>query len=84
MKKEIAESYEKIFKLESLILEQAAQGQITCGLEMQMRIETSNYLLHFIFFAVIILIIYYRIFKKKWNNFLLLFLTVISSMKILK
>ena len=44
MKKEIAESYEKIFKLESLILEQAAQGQITCGLEMQMRIETSNYL----------------------------------------
>ena len=44
MKKEIAESYEKIFKLESLILEQAAQGHITCGLEMQMRIETSNYL----------------------------------------
>jgi hypothetical protein len=44
MKKEIAESYDKIFKLESLILEQAAQGQITCGLEMQMRIETSNYL----------------------------------------
>ena len=44
MKKEIAESYEKIFKLESLILEQAAHGQITCGLEMQMRIETSNYL----------------------------------------
>ena len=44
MKKEIAEAYEKIFKLESLILEQAAQGQITCGLEMQMRIETSNYL----------------------------------------
>ena len=44
MKKEIQESYEKIFKLESLILEQAAQGQITCGLEMQMRIETSNYL----------------------------------------
>jgi len=44
MKKEIQESYEKIFKLESLILEQATQGQITCGLEMQMRIETSNYL----------------------------------------
>ena len=44
MKKEIAESYDKIFKLESLILEQATQGQITCGLEMQMRIETSNYL----------------------------------------
>jgi hypothetical protein len=44
MKKQIAESYDKIFKLESLILEQAAQGQITCGLEMQMRIETSNYL----------------------------------------
>ena len=44
MKKEIQESYEKIFKLESLILEQAAQGQITCELEMQMRIETSNYL----------------------------------------
>jgi hypothetical protein len=44
MKKEIAESYEKIFKLESLILEQAAQGQITCGLELQMKIETSNYL----------------------------------------
>ena len=44
MKKEIEESYDKIFKLESLILEQAAQGQITCGLEMQMRIETSNYL----------------------------------------
>ena len=44
MKKEIQESYEKIFKLESLILEQAAQGQITCGLEMQMKIETSNYL----------------------------------------
>jgi len=44
MKKEIQESYDKIFKLESLILLQAAQGQITCGLEMQMRIETSNYL----------------------------------------
>ena len=44
MKKEIEESYDKIFKLESLILEQAAQGQITCGLEMQMRIETNNYL----------------------------------------
>ena len=44
MKKEIEESYNKIFKLESLILEQATQGQITCGLEMQMRIETSNYL----------------------------------------
>jgi len=44
MKKEIQESYDKIFKLESLILEQAAQGQITCGLEMQMRIGTSNYL----------------------------------------
>ncbi len=44
MKKEIAESYDKIFKLESLILEQAAQGQRTCGLEMQMKIETSNYL----------------------------------------
>jgi hypothetical protein len=44
MKKEIEESYNKIFKLESLILEHAAQGQITCGLEMQMRIETSNYL----------------------------------------
>jgi hypothetical protein len=44
MKKEIEESYEKIFKLESLILEQAAQGQITCGLELQMKIETSNYL----------------------------------------
>ena len=44
MKKQIEESYDKIFKLESLILEQAAQGQITCGLEMQMRIETSNYL----------------------------------------
>ena len=44
MKKEIQEAYDKIFKLESLILEQAAQGQITCGLEMQMRIETSNYL----------------------------------------
>ena len=44
MKKEIQESYDKIFKLESLILEQAAQGQITCGLEMQMKIETSNYL----------------------------------------
>ena len=44
MKKQIEESYDKIFKLESLILEQAAAGQITCGLEMQMRIETSNYL----------------------------------------
>ena len=44
MKKQIEESYDKIFKLESLILEQAAQGQITCGLEMQMKIETSNYL----------------------------------------
>ena len=44
MKKEIQESYEKIFKLESLIIEQATQGQITSGLEMQMRIETSNYL----------------------------------------
>ena len=44
MKKEIEESYDKIFKLESLILEQAAAGQITCGLGMQMRIETSNYL----------------------------------------
>lgn len=44
MKKEIEESYEKILKLESLILEQAAQGQITCGLEMQMKIETTNYL----------------------------------------
>ena len=44
MKKEIAEAYEKIFKLESLILEQATQGQITCGLELQMKIETSNYL----------------------------------------
>jgi len=44
MKKEIQESYDKIFKLESLILEQATQGQITCGLEMQMKIETSNYL----------------------------------------
>ena len=44
MKKQIEESYDKIFKLESLILEQAAQGQITCGLEMQMKIETNNYL----------------------------------------
>ena len=44
MKKEIAESYDKILNLESLILEQAAHGQITCGLEMQMKIETSNYL----------------------------------------
>jgi len=44
MKKEIQESYDKIFKLESLILEQATQGQITCGLELQMKIETSNYL----------------------------------------
>ena len=44
MKKEIQQSYDKIFKLESLILEQAAAGQITCGLELQMRIETSNYL----------------------------------------
>ena len=44
MKKEIQEAYDKIFKLESLILEQATQGQITCGLEMQMKIETSNYL----------------------------------------
>jgi hypothetical protein len=44
MKKEIEESYNKILKLESLILEQAAQGQITYGLEMQMKIETSNYL----------------------------------------
>ena len=44
MKKEIEESYNKILNLESLILEQAAAGQITCGLEMQMRIETSNYL----------------------------------------
>ena len=44
MKKEIQEAYDKIFKLESLILEQAAHGQITCGLEMQMKIETSNYL----------------------------------------
>lgn len=44
MKKEIQEAYDKILKLESLIIEQAAQGQITCGLEMQMRIETSNYL----------------------------------------
>jgi len=53
------------------------------GMKCKNILETSNYLLHFIFFAVIILIIYYRIFKKKWNNFLLLFLTVISSMKIL-
>jgi hypothetical protein len=44
MKKEIQEAYDKILKLESLIIEQAAQGQITCGLEMQMKIETSNYL----------------------------------------
>jgi hypothetical protein len=44
MTKQIQESYDKIFKLESLILEQAAAGQITCGLEMQMKIETTNYL----------------------------------------
>lgn len=53
------------------------------GMKCKNILETSNYLLHFIFFAVIILIIYYRIFKKKWNNFLLLFLIVISSMKML-
>ena len=44
MKKEIEEAYNKILNLESLIIEQAAQGQITYGLEMQMRIETNNYL----------------------------------------
>ena len=44
MKKEIEEAYNKILNLESLIIEQAAAGQITCGLEMQMQIETNNYL----------------------------------------
>ena len=44
MKKEIEEAYNKILNLESLIIEQAAQGQITYGLEMQMQIETNNYL----------------------------------------
>lgn len=44
MKKEIQNSYEKIFNLESLIIETAKNGQNTFSLEIQMKTETYNYL----------------------------------------
>jgi len=52
------------------------------GMKCKNILETSNYLMHFIFFTLILLIIYYRTFQNKWHNSLILLLSVLTTMKI--
>ena len=52
------------------------------GMKCKKILETSNYLMHFIFFTLILLIIYYQIFQKRWNKSLIMLLSVLTTMKL--